>query len=64
MNVFEFANFSDLTQTLKDFSENLRRLLGRLLGKSFNAFYARRLPTKFAGRLPTKLAGSLLKSSA
>ena len=52
LNVFEFAYFSDLRQTLKDFSEDSRKTFG----KSYNAFFARRLPT---GSLP-KSPGSLL----
>ena len=56
MNVFEYADFLDLSQTLKNFSEDSWKTLRRLLGKSSNAFYAI--------RLPTKSSGSLLKSYA
>ncbi|KAF3508960.1 hypothetical protein F2Q69_00003604 [Brassica cretica] len=41
-----------LNQTLEDFSEDSWKTLGRLLGKSSNAFYARRRPTKSSGSLP------------
>ena len=52
MNAFEYVKFSDLNQTLEDFSEDSWKTLGRLLGKSSNAFYARRRPTKSSGSLP------------
>ena len=52
MNAFEYADFSDLNQTLENFSEDSWKTLGRLLGKSSNAFYARRRPTKSSGSLP------------
>ncbi|KAL0747454.1 hypothetical protein Bca101_029456 [Brassica carinata] len=48
-----------------DFSEdywknliNSRKTLGRLLEKSSNVFYARRLPTKSSGSLPKSSAQS------
>ncbi|KAF3550315.1 hypothetical protein DY000_02004389 [Brassica cretica] len=41
-----------LNQTLEDFSEDSWKTLGRLLGKSSNAFYSRRRPTKSSGSLP------------
>ncbi|KAF3576802.1 hypothetical protein DY000_02033758 [Brassica cretica] len=37
-----FKVFSDLRQTLKDFSEDFRKTSQNTLGKSCNAFYARR----------------------
>ncbi|KAF3590619.1 hypothetical protein DY000_02020935 [Brassica cretica] len=43
-----FKGFSDLKQTLKDFLEDS----WKTLGKSFNVFYARGLPTKSSGSLP------------
>ncbi|KAF2576684.1 hypothetical protein F2Q70_00002583 [Brassica cretica] len=47
-----FKGFSDLSQTLKNFSEDCWKTLGRLLGKSSNAFYSRILPMKSSGSLP------------
>ncbi|CAN7072707.1 unnamed protein product, partial [Brassica oleracea var. botrytis] len=46
--------FSDLSQTLEDSRKTRKTLgrLGRLLGKSSNVFYAKRLPTKFSRSLP------------
>ena len=53
LNAFEYINFSDLNHTLEDFLEDSWKTLGRLLGKSSNAFYARRRPTKSSGSLPS-----------
>ena len=50
LNVFEYADFSDLSQTLENFSEDSWKTLGRLLGKSSNVFYARWLPEVFCPR--------------
>ena len=47
LNVFEFADFSDLWQTLKDFSKDSRNTLD----KSSNAFFIRRLLTESLGSL-------------
>ena len=58
LNAFEYANFSDLRQILEDFWDNSWKTLGRLLGKSSNVFYARRLPTKFSESLPKSSAQS------
>ena len=52
MNAFEYIKFSDLNQTLEDFSEDSWKTLGRLLGKSSNAFYARKRPMNSSGSLP------------
>ena len=52
MNAFEYVKFPGLNQTLEDFSEDSWKTLERLLGKSSNAFYARRRPTKSSGSLP------------
>ncbi|CAG7901227.1 unnamed protein product [Brassica rapa] len=46
-----FKGFSDLRETLKDFSEDPRKTFQNTLGKSSNAFYARRLSTKSSGSL-------------
>ncbi|KAF2596817.1 hypothetical protein F2Q68_00008877 [Brassica cretica] len=62
-------NFSDLRQILEDFwdnswktlgrlSKDSRKTLRRLLRKSSNAFYARRLPTKSSESLPKSSAQS------
>ena len=53
---FVFAGFSDPRHTLKDFLEDSRKTSQYILGKYFNAFYAR--------KLSTKSLESLLKSSA
>ncbi|KAF3496026.1 hypothetical protein DY000_02053929 [Brassica cretica] len=42
-----FKGFSDLRQTLKDFLEDSRKISWKTLGKSSNAFYARRLLEDF-----------------
>ena len=55
LNVFEYADFSDLGQTLEKFSENSWKTLGRLLGKSANAFYAIKVPTKSSGSILPKV---------
>ncbi|KAG5410628.1 hypothetical protein IGI04_006947 [Brassica rapa subsp. trilocularis] len=52
LNVFEYIKFSDLNQTLENFSEDSWKTLRRLLGKFSNAFYARRRPTKSLRSLP------------
>ncbi|KAG5401448.1 hypothetical protein IGI04_016055 [Brassica rapa subsp. trilocularis] len=39
-------------QTLKDFSEDSRKTSQNTLGKSYSAYYARRLPTKSSESLP------------
>ncbi|CAN7090816.1 unnamed protein product, partial [Brassica rapa subsp. narinosa] len=41
-----------LRRLSKDFSEDFRKTSQNTLGKSSNAFYARRLPTKSSGSLP------------
>ena len=46
LNVFEYKDFSDLSQTLENFSGDSWKTLRRHLEKSFKAFYAIRLPTK------------------
>ena len=46
LNIFEYSNFSDLSQTLENLSEDSWKTLRRLLGKSSNVFYARWLPAK------------------
>ncbi|WZY93133.1 hypothetical protein YC2023_065462 [Brassica napus] len=46
---FAYSDFGKLHRRLL---EDSRKTLGRLLGKSSNAFYARRLPTKSSGSLP------------
>ena len=51
LNVFEYADFSYLSQTLKNFSEDYWKTLRRLLGKYSNVFYARWLPAKSSGSL-------------
>ncbi|WZZ03526.1 hypothetical protein YC2023_089447 [Brassica napus] len=58
LKVFEFVGFSDLRETLKDFSEDSRKTFQNTLGKSSNAFYARRLSTKSSGSLPKSSAQS------
>ncbi|KAF3560235.1 hypothetical protein F2Q69_00015529 [Brassica cretica] len=50
------SHFSYLSQTLENFSEDSWKILGRLLGKSSNVFYARRLPAKSSGSLPKSYA--------
>ncbi|KAG5406882.1 hypothetical protein IGI04_013001, partial [Brassica rapa subsp. trilocularis] len=52
LNAFEYVKLSDLNQTLENFLKDSWKTLGRLLGKSSIAFYARRRPTKFSGSLP------------
>ena len=49
MNAFEYVSFSDLSQTLEDFSKDSWKTLGRLPKKYSNAFDARRRPTKSSG---------------
>ncbi|CAN6840877.1 unnamed protein product [Brassica oleracea] len=53
-----FKGFSNLRQTLIDFSEDSRKTSQNTLCKSSNAFYARRLPTKSSGSLPESSAQS------
>ncbi|KAG5378087.1 hypothetical protein IGI04_025929, partial [Brassica rapa subsp. trilocularis] len=50
LNVFEFAVFSDMRQTLKDFLENSQNTLG----KSSKDFFARRLSMKSSHEVSRK----------
>ncbi|WZZ87930.1 hypothetical protein YC2023_116509 [Brassica napus] len=58
INQIEDPSFSDLSQTLKNFSKDSWKTLGRLLGKSSNAFYSRILPMKSSGSLPKSFSKS------
>ena len=46
LNAFEYIKFSDLNQTLKDYSEDSWKTLERILGKSCNIKCLIRLPEK------------------
>ncbi|WZY88603.1 hypothetical protein YC2023_045338 [Brassica napus] len=57
----ERRHFSDLRQTLKDFSDDSRKTSQNTLSKSSNAFYVRRFPTKSVGSLLPKVVQILDK---